>query len=801
MKELGLHFFDKTSNLKYIDEQGFPQFAIWRRPPRYGKTTLLKLISAFYDVNTTLEWRNYLFSGTNIGCTLPKTQYYTMLFDFTCGSHLHSTMQSPLVQSKLLGSHYMQVVVLAVGNFVHRYRHKMQLEEVNSILLGKNGFQQYEALMGLCSSKGWNLFFLIDEIDAGAKIEYIQNQPVQHDQGITIMKQIFSVCKNQAANVCRGFAVGITTLTAGNILSLGQGWEDITYDRNLETAAGLTKPEINEVLEKFSPHTKNEELMEYLERNHNGYTLITRERKVGDGSTKIIIQPEDIRNSEPIPLFNMSLTSAILASYFNDRSYSGQIEQYSEVLPIHLVSEAVRFSDVNELLKDLLTNNRLYLKGLEVSNLYRYENNMATPRDHYLKLLFTVGLLSLSPHEDRVKVRATNETCAAILNSYLLDPHPTNNGSLSSEFHAIGNNLLQGNLEEAFTSIEQSTFKSFNNRDAGDELSFKAITLTHLSVIESHSIFSEYYSAGYYLDLYIRQGAAFYTRYPHYKDLIIELKFLRFSEVSYKGKTITNADFDSALDMNQIVIKREGSKSWDEFQNETTKQVVRYYRTMKPEIERDGRLNSVVVATVISISWRKIYVKILDNEEMESKVGEASKEPKITHQSIPDGGFVAVVEGWEVVYYRRYNSRYNKLSKIQDSTYKTDSEATPVKFDDIKVVCVVEMITTGGRKNRGYKLQEGEEQKINDLVRLEHQDEEKGVGVDQKDGDKDEKEDEMEDDEEEEEAEKVQNKGKGKRERDESVEEEEEVEEEIVERANKKQKTEDHHKKKRVEFL
>ena len=81
LQDKGLWFADKTAFLAIWDQ--VPDFAIFRSPPRFGKSSWLSVLTAYFDIHTDEKKWRYCFHNLKIGDRPPAYQYLILSFDFT----------------------------------------------------------------------------------------------------------------------------------------------------------------------------------------------------------------------------------------------------------------------------------------------------------------------------------------------------------------------------------------------------------------------------------------------------------------------------------------------------------------------------------------------------------------------------------------------------------------------------------------------------------------------------------------------------------------------------------------------
>jgi hypothetical protein len=190
--------------LAKFEQQSFPQFAIFRRPARFGKSTFLKMLRVFYDINLHDREFQALFQNLDIGNNPPAKKYMILVFDFTYTTK--GTYDQLMLE---------QVFRDGLTKFVFEYANILgDCKELSN----KSVIEYLCGLLKRCMEKGLEVFLMIDEVDAGSSwiiTKLVEKGGEQYASGqLRLAKEVLSLCKAMPFEsvLTRGYATGITTL-------------------------------------------------------------------------------------------------------------------------------------------------------------------------------------------------------------------------------------------------------------------------------------------------------------------------------------------------------------------------------------------------------------------------------------------------------------------------------------------------------------------------------------------------------------------------------------------------------------
>jgi len=146
-------FVDRTAKIRDLENTAYAMFL---RPRRFGKSLIVSMLHAYYDVNFANRFDEF-FSGTDIGAnpTDERGRYLVLYFDFSAISKNPSEVQVK----------FDRYVSLCCDTFARSYRDRLPDGLADRILNDSNSDEKInEIVLGL-KGTGRKLYVLIDEYD------------------------------------------------------------------------------------------------------------------------------------------------------------------------------------------------------------------------------------------------------------------------------------------------------------------------------------------------------------------------------------------------------------------------------------------------------------------------------------------------------------------------------------------------------------------------------------------------------------------------------------------------------------
>jgi len=370
---------------------------------------------------------------------------------------------------------------------------------------------------------------MIDEVDAGAA-SVLKSVLNGEDQQANLLGGLFGIVKNQllGATVARGFAVGITTLTVKENLTLSV-WQDLTSDGRLEGLCGFTQSDIDDILARLPADDKLFALKTYLKDTQNGYHFLP---------------PCGSHLEAPgMTFYNTSIVLFIVGRYLQKMEFDDYAAH--DLLPEKLLVlfRTGRHQIMMELLHEL-AGNPINLPCSPHPFEYIESIDALENRDGCVRLLLSAGFLTFQT-ADLLKVpnKLAHHAISRIVMEWIYEPNELH------ELHQVVLQFFTGNPDPLVKFIESTDYQALSTRDSqgASEHSFKTLLLPRFTWTDRYIIHSENAVKGGFIDLFLQRTLQGRAAGKSYRDEILELKYVQLKQL--KGQShATLEDMDpSAL--------------------------------------------------------------------------------------------------------------------------------------------------------------------------------------------------------------------------------------------------------------
>ena len=242
MRRENAYFVDRTGLIPELEKT---RYAMFLRPRRFGKSLLVAILQAYYDVDYAARF-DELFGGLDIGRnpTPERGKYLVLDFSFSgVDKRLDRVQES-----------FNYLCSIRLDEFVQHYRRRLPDRVVDEVLKGRSCHDKLNALKIHLKGTDVRLMVLIDEYDnftntilAESRDSY---EALCHGDGF--FKQFFTVLKEATtgtdAPVSRMFVTGVTPVTMDDVTSGFNIASNISMDPAFAALAGFTREDVRAML-------------------------------------------------------------------------------------------------------------------------------------------------------------------------------------------------------------------------------------------------------------------------------------------------------------------------------------------------------------------------------------------------------------------------------------------------------------------------------------------------------------------------------------------------------------------------
>ncbi len=512
------YYVDKTRYIGELEKLG-AEYLMFLRPRRFGKSMLISMLEAYYDINTADQF-DELFGELYIGKnpTKLRNSYPILSFDFS-----GITTQGSIAE---IESDFNFRVKSRIKSFFRRYNNKLDIENVMESLTKPNikASTMLGELIDYLADKHISFYLLIDEYD-----NFVNNvlashgQNIYHDltHGTGFLRTFFSTIKTGANSntVARMFATGVSPLVMSDVTS------GFNIDRNISQVplfndmVGFTQEEVETAVDyyieqKVVAAKDRERMLEVMKKNYDGY------------------------------LFSPNGTNSV----YNSNSVLYLLDKYTEnnEIPPQVIDNKM-ITDYQKL-EFLITKGQEQKNNLQSLNSILLENQISSKlvrdfaardlieNDKFVSFMYYLGLVTLvEPDIDQYIFTVPNEMCKTILWEYIRNAiESVYDVNLKDLRKHRAKMVRQGLWEPFFKYAFEEFYKLASIRDfIFKEEGVKGFLLAYLGFTDVYEIYSEVELNKGYADLYIKPKLSVYPTMctNHY---LLELKHLKQSDLKPK---------------------------------------------------------------------------------------------------------------------------------------------------------------------------------------------------------------------------------------------------------------------------
>ena len=242
-------FIDRTAKIRDLEATAYVMFL---RPRRFGKSLLISMLHAYYDVNFADRFEEF-FCGTDIGAnpTDERGRYLVLYFDFSAVSN-----EVAEVQRK-----FNTYASLCCDTFARNYRTRLPEGLADRILAAQNCDEKMNEITLGVKGTGIKLYVLIDEYDNFTNTILAESGERAYNElchGGGFFKRFFTNLKaatsDTEAPVTRLFITGVSPVTMDDVTSGFNIGTNISLDPQFADFTGFRHDDLRAISDYYAAH-------------------------------------------------------------------------------------------------------------------------------------------------------------------------------------------------------------------------------------------------------------------------------------------------------------------------------------------------------------------------------------------------------------------------------------------------------------------------------------------------------------------------------------------------------------------
>jgi len=242
-------FIDRTAKIRDLEGT---RYAVFLRPRRFGKSLLISMLHAYYDVNFADRFEEF-FGGTDIGAnpTDERGRYLVLYFDFSAVSN-----EATEVQRK-----FNTYASLCCDTFARNYRTRLPEGLADRILAAQNCDEKMNEITLGVKGTGIKLYVLIDEYDNFTNTILAESGERAYNElchGGGFFKRFFTNLKTATSDteapVTRLFITGVSPVTMDDVTSGFNIGTDISLMPQFADFTGFRHEDLRAISDYYAAH-------------------------------------------------------------------------------------------------------------------------------------------------------------------------------------------------------------------------------------------------------------------------------------------------------------------------------------------------------------------------------------------------------------------------------------------------------------------------------------------------------------------------------------------------------------------
>ncbi len=504
------YYVDKTRFIPEIEAAN--DFFFFIRPRRFGKSLLISMLRAYYDVNMSDSFER-LFGGLWVGQhpTPDRNRYLVLYLNFAAFS-------GDLEGYKERMDDYCNIQFIS---FLRSYGFGASAEQELNRLSG--AANQLAYLVDVCMKTRQPIYLFIDEYDHFTNA-ILSNAALEggykaETHGTGAFRAFFDAIKSGAVTaIKRLFITGVSPVTMDDLTSGFNIGTNYTTQPAFNAMVGFTETEVRAMLDYYR---------QYYDFRHTTDELIEAMRPWYDNycfSEECLGEPS---------MFNSDMVLYFVDNYirgkgnFPRRMLDSNIRTDYSRLQM-LIRKDRGFEHDASIIQHIVETG-----GITAELRESFPSETITDPDNFVSLLYYFGMLTIVGQDaDETKFRIPNQTVREQIYSYLIETYRQNDLEAEDrQRRSLMNAMaLKGDWRPVFEFIADALkrFSSHRDKQKG-EAYVHGFTLAQTCMSRLYLPVSELDSGvdGGYADIYLQPMLGIYPEISH--SYVLELKYLRSS--------------------------------------------------------------------------------------------------------------------------------------------------------------------------------------------------------------------------------------------------------------------------------
>ena len=242
-------FIDRTAKIRDLEAT---RYAVFLRPRRFGKSLLLSILRAYYDVQFADRFDEF-FNGTDIGAnpTDERGKYLVLYFNFSAVSK----------DVRQVEDSFDKYASICFDTFAENYRDRLPDGVAGKILAASGCVAKFSVISQGLTNKGVKLYVMIDEYDNFTNTILAESGEGAYNDlchGDGFFKQFFTNLKEATtgteAPVARLFITGVSPVTMDDVTSGFNIGTNISLDPQFADFTGFRHDDLRAISDYYAAH-------------------------------------------------------------------------------------------------------------------------------------------------------------------------------------------------------------------------------------------------------------------------------------------------------------------------------------------------------------------------------------------------------------------------------------------------------------------------------------------------------------------------------------------------------------------